>query len=88
MLRRTSVVFGTLLLIGSAMLFGALVKAFFASGDCVSSGGSYDYSAGLCDFSQNHQFVPFYRTGSFWLAMALGVVGFRALARNVDNAAA
>ena len=72
---------GVLLLLGGAVLLWPLVSAFFASGDCVSSGGSYDYLAHRCDFSQNHSFIPFYRTWSFWLATVAGLAGFWAVGR-------
>jgi hypothetical protein len=72
---------GTLLLVFATAVLAPLVWAFFASGDCVSSGGSYDYLAGRCDFSQNHPFIPLYRTWSFWLASAAGLTGFWAIGR-------
>ncbi|WP_141400871.1 hypothetical protein [Pseudoxanthomonas wuyuanensis] len=84
---RVLVVLGALLLVGGAVLFWPLVSGFFASGTCVSSGGSYDYIGDRCDFSQNHPFIPFYRAWSFWLAVAASVGGFYAVGRGVGRGA-
>ncbi len=81
-------VVGALLLIGGAALSWPFIATFFASSDCVSSGGSYDYSAGLCDFQRNHSFVPFYRTWSFWVAALAFISGGLAINRGAANNAA
>jgi len=67
--------FGASLFAVGLLLAASLVWTFFVSGDCVSSGGSYDYSAGRCDQAINHPFVPFYRTWTFWLASAACIGG-------------
>jgi hypothetical protein len=81
-------VIGALLLISAAILIWPNVSAFFASDGCLDSGGSYDYVASRCDYVQNHPFVPFYRTWSFWLATIAAVMGSLAFARSADGRAA
>jgi hypothetical protein len=76
---------GTSLLVVAVVFASSLVFWFFASGECVSSGGSYDYLAHRCNFSQNHAFVPFYRTWSFWFAAAFGVAGSWAIGRGASR---
>ena len=81
-------VIGALLLIAAAILILPNISAFFASDACLDSGGSYDYVAGRCDYVQNHPFVPFYRTWSFWLAAIVAVMGSLAFGRSADARAA
>ena len=73
------------LLVVTAVLASSLVFSFFASSECVSSGGSYDYLANRCDFSQNHAFIPFYRTWSFWLAAVFCAAGLWAVGRGASR---
>ena len=72
---------GALLLLASAAAAWPLIAGFFASGDCVSSGGSYDYLSRRCDFANNHPFVPVYRMALFWLAAPAGLSGLWFLGR-------
>lgn len=77
--------FGAILFAVGVLLFGSLVWTFFASGECVSAGGSYDYSAGRCDRVASHPFLPFYRDWTFWLAAAACVVGCLIIGRATDG---
>ena len=72
---------GSVLLVVAAGLLLSLVWEFFVSGECVSSGGSYDYLLGQCDFSHNHVSVPFYRNWLFWLATVASGAGAWSLER-------
>lgn len=65
---------GTVLVVVGVALTWSLVSTFLASGDCVSSGGSYGYSRGVCDYIKSHTFLPFYRNWFFCMALA-GIIG-------------
>ncbi len=87
-LRISWLLLGVFLLAVAAALVWPLVSAFFASDACLDSGGSYDYLVGRCDFTQNHPFIPFYSTWSFWLAMVASLTGFWAIGcKSVPHAA-
>ena len=85
---RSLLFFGAILVIVGVSSTWSLVSTFFASGDCVSSGGSYNYSLGVCDYTEIHIFLPFYRDWSFWMALAGIIGGGLAFERGAgDNAA-
>jgi hypothetical protein len=72
-------------LIGLSLLVPATiyVMEFLAVDDCLDHGGSFDYSAGRCDFAQNHSFVPFHDRHDFLLGasgagLLIGVTTFAA----------
>ncbi len=35
-------------------------QEFFIIDSCLNKGGSYDYKNMICDYQQNHQFIPFF----------------------------
>jgi hypothetical protein len=55
--RRAAVWLVVLSLIVPAVVY---LRELLAVDTCLDRGGSFDYSAGRCDFNQNHPFVPFH----------------------------
>ena len=72
-------VIGILLLAVAAYCSWLQASAFIASDACLDAGGSFNYSAAVCDFKQSHPHIPFYSSWSFWLAAVATLSGFWAI---------
>jgi hypothetical protein len=74
MSRRAVVVLGVLLLAVGAVLGWSEVAQFFAVDRCLDAGGSFNYSAGACDFANSHPAEVSLIEVGFRLLIALALV--------------
>ena len=57
----------------TGVVIGQFLRLWMMPDSCLDMGGSFDYTAWVCDLHENHAFdsVRFYELTSFWLSVAL-----------------
>ncbi len=66
-----------LLILPPAILLGGYFSELANVNECIRAQGSYDYLRMVCDFDQQHPFIPYFARHTLWVnsAMSLSVLG-------------